>query len=295
MEPEKKKKLFFTILVSLLGVLLILGAVVLSLESGSHGETEPNGVSVPDNELLVDDIYEGETLVPKFDYPENHYDLSKFKEESGIITYQDRDARLGVDVSEFQGDVDWNAVKDAGIDFAILRLGWRGSTQGTLNIDEKFEQNFAGATGAGLFVGAYFFSQAVTEAEAEAEADFVINTLNGKKLAYPVVFDWEPPAPGDKSENYRVTGITGDQVTKFALAFANRIREAGLTPMMYTNKYQAYEFFDLSQWKDYDLWYAEYQKAPSMHYNFRMWQYTDKGEIPGIQGSVDLDICFEPY
>lgn len=294
MEDVQKKKIFLIALAVLLGVLLILGAVVLALESGS-GDGTNSGIQVPENELLVDDLYEGETLIPKFDYPENHYDTEKFQEKDGVITYQDSNARLGVDVSEFQGTIDWHAVKDAGIDFAILRVGYRGTTLGLLNKDAKFDQNFQDATDAGLFVGAYFFSQAVTEAEAIAEAEFVIEALGGKKLAYPVIFDWELPNSGERQENLRVGEVTGEDATRFALAFCERIKEAGLTPVIYTNKYQAYEFFDLGQWKDYDLWYAEYQKAPSMHYNFRLWQYTDRGKVPGIEGGVDLDICFKPY
>lgn len=296
MESVQKKKIFLIALAVLLAVLLILGAVVLALESGGPGGgTTFSGVEVPDNELLVDDLYEGETLIPKFDYPANNYETEKFQEENGIITYQSPNARLGVDVSEYQGNIDWHAVKTFGVDFAILRVGYRGLTQGMLYKDAKFDQNFDSATSAGLFVGAYFFSQAVTEAEAVAEADFVIEALDGRKLAYPVIFDWELPNSGDHQENLRARGVTGEDATRFAIAFCERIKEAGLTPVIYTNKYQAYEFFDLSQWKDYDLWYAEYQKAPSMHYDFRLWQYTDKGEVPGIEGGVDLDICFKPY
>ena len=94
-----------------------------------------------------------------------------------------------------QGDIDWQAVRGAGVEFAILRVGYRGMTEGGLNVDATFQQNYQGAVDAGLQVGVYFFSQAVSQEEAREEADFVLQTLNGRELAYPVVFDWETPSP----------------------------------------------------------------------------------------------------
>lgn len=299
LDSAQKKKLFLSLLGGLAAVIFIVASVAIALGSGGPGTASEtfSGEAIPDNELLVDDLYEGKTLIPKFDLPLNKYDVEKFTEEDGLIRYDDSNARLGVDVSEYQGDIDWAQVKNAGIDFAFLRLGYRGTTQGLLNVDGKFEQNFEGATGAGLFVGVYFFSQAVSEAEARAEADFVIETLNGRKTAYPIVFDWEPPVPSEQlpAEKLRAYNMDGGDVTKFGAAFCERIKEAGYKPCVYTNKYMAYEFFDLEQWKDYDLWYAEYQKAPSLYYDFRIWQYTDEGNVPGIDGGVDVNICFKPY
>lgn len=299
MDSAKKKKIFWCVLGGLAAALLLAGAVVLALEQGGSAVVDENGNSIviPEGELLVSDIYEGNTLIPDFNLGKNQYDREKFVEKDGFLTYDSTSARLGVDVSEFQGDVDWDAVEGAGMNFAILRLGYRGSTQGLLNVDEKFEQNFQNATGAGLFVGVYFFSQAVTKAEAEAEADFVIDTLNGRKLAYPVVFDWETPMPSDATpaESLRAYNMDGGAVTEFAKSFCDRVKQAGYTPCVYTNKSMAYEFFNLEELKEYDLWYAEYQKAPSLYYDFRLWQYTENGEVPGIEGGVDINICFQPY
>lgn len=300
LEPAQKKKLLLCILGGAAAVIILIVAVAISLGGGPSGDPPAetfSGAAIPDNELLVNDLYEGETLIPKFDFPQNKYETKNFAEQDGLIRYSDSNARLGVDVSEYQGNIDWAAVKNSGVDFAILRLGYRGTTQGLLNVDEAFEQNFQGATDAGLFVGVYFFSQAVTEAEAIAEADFVLETLNGRKLAYPIVFDWEPPVPSEQlpAESLRAHGISGEQVTKFGTAFCERVKDAGYIPCVYTNKSMAYEFFDLAQWRDYDLWYAEYQKVPSLYYDFRIWQYTDEGHIPGIEGGVDVNICFKPY
>ena len=299
LEPAQKKKLFLAVFGGLAALIVIIAAVAIALESGGPSDSREtfSGVAVPEDELLVSDIYNGERLIPKFDLPVNQYDTKKLSGKDGLLRYDDPQARLGVDVSEYQGNIDWNAVKNAGIDFAILRLGYRGTTQGLLNVDETFEQNFTGASDAGLSVGVYFFSQAITEAEARAEADFVAQTLNGRKLAYPVVFDWEPPTPTEKlpAEDLRAYGMTGEQVTKLGTAFCQQIKEAGYTPCVYFNKHQAYEFFDLEQWKEYDMWYAEYAELPSLYYDFRIWQYTDEGQVPGIEGGVDVNICFRPF
>lgn len=295
----QKKKLIYGVAGGLLAILLIVAAVVASLNSGSPGTVGEtiSGVSVPEGELLVEDMYDGETLIPKFDLPKNQYDMKKFIIRDGLTRYDDAKAGIGVDVSEYQGDIDWAAVKDAGIDFAILRVGYRGMTQGLLNEDSCFEQNFAGARDAGLDVGVYFYSQAVTEAEARAEAEFVLQTLDQRELTYPVVFDWESPTPreGLPADSLRAYGMSGEAVTKIGTAFCERVKEAGYTPCVYFNKYQAYNFFDLDQWKDYDMWYAEYARLPSMYYNYRMWQYTSEGEVPGIDGGVDVNICFKPF
>jgi lysozyme len=298
MSESGKKRLFFI----LIAVLIVLAAgistalILTEQQSSSQGVTV-SGVSVPEGQLLVHDIYNGDRLIPEFDVPENTYDMDKYHEdENGIITYSHLDAALGVDVSEHQGDIDWTQVKDAGVEFAFLRIGYRGSTEGQIYEDTKFQQNYDNATAAGLKVGVYFFSQAISEAEAEAEADFVLETLGDRKLDYPVVYDWEVPLASDElpASDLRAFDVTGEQVTDFTLAFCDRIKENGRTPMVYFNKSMAYEMLDLTRLNQLDFWYAEYQKRPSLYYTFRIWQYTDSGNIPGI-GNVDLNICYEIY
>ena len=146
-------------------------------------------------------------------------------------------------------------------------------------------------------MGVYFFSQAVTEEEAREEAAFVLDALEGKTIAYPVVFDWEPPIPSESlpAQDLRAYGMDGDQVSRFALAFCEKVAGAGYTPCVYTNKTMAYGFFDLELLGDYPLWYAEYQPAPSLYYHFDLWQYTDSAAVPGIPGEADVNICFVPY
>mgnify|MGYP000075545970 CR=1 FL=1 len=138
-------------------------------------------------------------------------------------------------------------------------------TEGGLNVDSTFEQNYQGATAAGLKVGVYFFSQAITQEEAREEAQYVLDTLDGRELDYPVVFDWEIPIPSEQlpAEDLRAYDISGEVVTAMAKAFCREIRSNGYTPCVYTNKSMAYNTFNLEELKDFPLWYAEYQPPPA--------------------------------
>ena len=230
------------------------------------------------------------TLTPLEGMPLNPYDREGFSlDQRGRVAYSHRgkQAKTGIDVSVYQKEIDWQAVAEDGIDFAILRLGYRGYTEGGLFLDQYFEQNLQGALDAGLEVGVYFFSQAVTPEEAEAEADYVLEVLGGREISYPVAFDWEPIAPGS---NARTDGLDNDVLTRCADAFCQRIREAGLRPAVYFNQSLGYLRYDLRELTDYDLWLAEYDDVPDFYYHFDLWQYTHTGRVAGIEGDVDLDL-----
>ena len=213
------------------------------------------------------------------------------KDDNHKISYEDKKyiSRLGVDVSVFQGDIDWEQVKAAGYEFAILRIGYRGyGEEGTLNADEKFEQNLENARKSGMDVGVYFFSQAVNEEEAKEEADFVLEHLKGQELQMPVVYDPEHIL----EDEARTDGVTGEQFTQNAKVFCKAIEEAGYDAMIYSNMlWEAYEL-DLEKLSDYPVWYADYEELPQTPYRFSMWQYSSTGSVPGIEGNVDLDIQF---
>ena len=230
-------------------------------------------------------------LTPLEGMPVNPYDRDAFSvDEKGRVTYEQggRRARAGIDVSTHQKDIDWQAVAEDGVDFAILRLGHRGYTEGGLFLDQTFEQNLQGALNAGLEVGVYFFSQAITSEEAEEEADYVLDALNGQELAFPVAFDWES-IPGDKA---RTDGMDGEELTRCAAAFCKRIKDAGYRPAVYFNQTQGYLCYDLRELTDYDLWLAEYDTTPDFYYHFDLWQYSHTGRVNGIKGDVDLDLAF---
>ena len=245
---------------SAVALVVVMVVVAISLLGGNTSQPEGDGSGIPDDLLLVQDLYEGERYIPKFDFPANQYDTSLFAEDNGFIRYNDGKSVQGVDVSEHQGVIDWQQVKAAGIDFAILRLGFRGMTEGGLNVDATFEENYQGATAAGLKVGVYFFSQAITQEEAQEEAQFVLGTLNGRELTYPVVFDWEPPIPSESlpAEDLRAYDMEGEVITAMAGAFCRAIQKGGYDPCVYTNKSMAYNTFHLGELADYPLWYAEY-------------------------------------
>lgn len=237
-------------------------------------------------------------LVPILpDVPVLSYDTDAFyREEDGRLRYDDGTTPVayGIDVSAHQRSIDWQAVADDGIQFAMLRLGFRGyGSAGTLNMDSCFEENLTGALEAGLDIGIYFFSQAVSVQEALDEAQFLLEHLEGRELTYPVVYDWE----NISGAVARTDQVDNDTLNACALAFCDAIAQAGYQPMVYFNTHQALLQYDLSLLTDYPFWYAYYttQSTPALYYDFRMWQYTSSGSVAGIQGNVDMDICFYPF
>ena len=221
----------------------------------------------------------------------NRYDKNAFTGEGAAMSYTSSDvtALRGVDVSKHQGSIDWNAAAQ-GIDFAILRVGGRFWGSGSIYEDTLFEEFYAGAEGQGLRLGYYFYSQAITPEEAVEEADFVIEKLQGKRVDAPVVFDWETAG----ADEARTNGLPVSVVCDCAVAFCERIKAAGYTPMVYMNTYDGYIKYDVSRLADYDIWYAgQYNGAyPRFIYDFKMWQYTSSGKLDGINGSVDMDLWF---
>lgn len=219
------------------------------------------------------------------------YEEALFSGEDGVMTYSGCQTALGVDVSGYQKDIDWEAVKADGIDFAMIRVGGRFMQSGELYDDSYFTGNIEGALAAGLEVGVYFFSQAITEEEALEEADYVLERVQGYDLAYPVVFDWEYLG-GSSARTY---GVEPAVISRCAAAFCERVADAGYRPMVYFNAYCGYIKYDLRMIGGYDFWYAEYSGAPDFRYHFQMWQYTSSGRVNGISGDVDMDLCFVSY
>lgn len=266
---------------------LIMAAAALCLVLRGFGQTSPD---VPEEEPVTF-RFGDMVLTPLEGMPLNPYDKDAFTlDEKGRVTYEKNGVRAksGIDVSTHQKDIDWTAVAADGVDFAMLRLGHRGYTQGGLFLDETFRQNLQGALDAGLEVGVYFFSQAVTPEEAEEEADYVLEALGDQALSFPVAFDWES-IPGDEA---RTDGLDGEAMTRCAAAFCRKIEAAGYRPAVYFNRTQGYLRYDLRDLTDYALWLAEYDAVPDFYYHFDLWQYSHTGRVDGIQGDVDLDLAF---
>ena len=221
--------------------------------------------------------------------PAKRYDDGKFVHDGYKLAYEDDDytSRLGVDVSSFQGDVNYDKVKADGYDFVIIRCGYRGYGQaGNLKKDKYFEKNFENARKAGLDVGVYIYSQAVNETEAKEEAQFVLDILNGRKLELPIVYDPESVL----DDVARTDDVTSEQFTLNAQTFVKTIKEAGYDVMIYSNMlWEAFEL-NLEKLQGVPVWYADYEPTPQTCYDFAFWQYTNTGHVNGIDGETDINI-----
>lgn len=215
-------------------------------------------------------------------------------QENGIRTYEpggEDISLLGIDVSSYQGAINWKKVKAAGVDYAIVRLGYRGYGTGAIRLDDRYEANMSGAISAGIPVGAYFYSQAITVEEAEEEAQFVLEKLADFDITYPVVFDMEEV----DDEDARTNALTQAERTDITIAFCEKIKAAGYTPMVYGNIRWMIMHLDLARLESYDKWFAQYFKQPFFPYAFSMWQYTSRGTVDGISHAVDLNLGLVDY
>ena len=198
-------------------------------------------------------------------------------------------SRLGIDVSEYQPEVNWNQVKASGVDFVMIRLGYRGyGEKGILAEDAMFETHMKNAAAAGLDVGVYFFSQAITEEEVLEEAEFVLDRIKNYEIKCPVVFDTEEI----KFDTARTDNLTPEEFTNNCVVFCDAMKAAGYDTMIYANmKWLAFTL-QMDKLTAYDKWYADYEPVPQCPYEIAMWQYTETGKVPGIEGNVDLNVWF---
>lgn len=227
--------------------------------------------------------------------PKHNFATSGFKvATNGELTYSENGTIIshkGIDVSKFQGTIDWTKVKNTGVEFAMIRSGYRSYGKGVITDDGNFKQNVSGASNAGLDVGVYFFSQAITVTEAVEEADYVLSCINGYKVNYPVVVDIEEIA----NDTYRQENLTVKELTDICIAFCERIKAAGYTPMVYSNLKSYVANLDLTRLDAYEKWYAYYDTSLYFPYKISMWQYSDSGSVDGITGAVDLNISFKDW
>ena len=205
---------------------------------------------------------------------------------------------LGIDVSRYNGSIDWNAVKNCGVDYVMIRVGFRGyAAEGNLALDPRFVENIEGAKQAGLKVGIYFFTQAITEQEAIEEANWVIDKIKPYKIDMPVAIDVE--FSSESNQQGRADSLDKDSRTTITRRFCETIQNAGYIPMVYLNVDWAKNYVDMSRLKDFDTWIAHYKNDPNSSPNYSgsytMWQYTSSGHINGISGDVDCNICYKKY
>lgn len=195
--------------------------------------------------------------------------------------------KVGIDVSKWNKEIDWDKAKKAGVEFAIIRVGYRGSSTGSLVIDPYFEQNIEGASKAGIKVGVYFFTQAINEVEAVEEASMVLSLIKNYQLDYPVFIDSE-----SAGENGRANGLEAPLRTSICNAFCNTIENAGYSSGVYASRNWFNKRLETASLEQHAIWLAEYRSEPLYQGYYNMWQYTSKGKVDGIEGNVDINISY---
>ena len=238
--------------------------------------------------FLFDDPYQVEMRDGLKELPLNDIDKSLFKGDE-LKTYEDDKyySRLGVDVSSHNQEVDYATLKEMGVDFVFIRLGYRGYSKGALNLDPAFKENYQKAKDAGLAVGVYFFSQALDEKEAIDEAIFVAENLKGLKIDLEVAYDLE-----DGHANGRIKDLSKEEKSRNALAFCAKIEELGYEPLIYSNLHWLENEYVLEDILNYPIWFAQYSDHPDMIYPFKMWQYSDSLTF-NDERAIDMNIRFE--
>ncbi len=227
---------------------------------------------------------------PPYAPPPSPYTPADFREEGDFLTCTAGSSLPGIDVSSHQGEIDWPAVAQSGVAFVMVRLGYRGYESGELHTDPCAVQNLAGARAAGLQVGAYFFSQALNEGEAQEELALALEVLDGFQLDLPLAYDWE-----FVSASARTGSMDADTLTSCTLAFCRGAEQAGLEAMIYFNSHQATELLHLQKLEDFPWWLAKYDPAMDFPCRADLWQYSYEGQLPGIAGNVDLNLIFTDY
>lgn len=207
--------------------------------------------------------------------------------ENTQLQFANGSAKLGIDVSKWNKEIDWEAVKEAGVEFAIIRCGYRGASSGALVIDPMYEDNIKGAIDAGIPVGVYFFTQALDPVEAVEEASMVIRLIEDYDVDYPVFLDSESAGGGGRAD-----GLDAAERTKAHKAFLDTISAAGYETGVYASRNWLHDRINMTDLSQYKTWLAEYAEVPAYEEYYHMWQYTSKGTVAGIETNVDLNLCY---
>lgn len=270
-------------------------AAALVLLCACGGEKEPAQTVDPyEGMVQVESGFGTKMWVELYDdVPVSSFNAADFRSSGGFVDYTGSrfEVLRGIDVSEHQKTIDWEAVASEGIDFAMIRAGYRGYSQGGLYADEYFTRNIVHARQNGIDIGLYFFSQAVTQEEAVEEAEYLLKLIEecGLDITMPIAFDWE----NISNDEARTDGLDGATLTDCAVAFCERIKQAGHDPVVYAYRNLAYFLYDLPRLNDYALWIGALGDSPDFYYAHDIWQYSAEGKVKGIDGPVDLNLFFE--
>lgn len=270
-KKTKKKQYWLPIAAGLLVVCVLVGGIVF-LESAMKPGPEPTETATEPMPTL----------------PPNPYSAQDFAYDGrGYLSLTSGEYQLGIDVSDHQHQIDWHQVAGAGIEFAFIRIGYRGYSEGGIYADECAGDNLRQAKAAGLQVGAYFYSQALNAEEAAEEAAFCVEFLQNYEIDLPVVFDWEYV-----SEEARTGAMDPVTLTQCAQTFCSAIENAGYEAMLYFNPHLAEDYYLLPELQAYPFWLAMYTDQMTYPSKIDCWQYTDAGTVPGIEGGVDINLRF---
>jgi len=253
----------------------------------------PEMIVVPDGGKYVffdisDTLKKNNYKTENFEFPILNEETEKYEGEAVYKENGEVTSHKGIDVSKFQGDINWKKVAKDGVEFAFIRLGYRGYETGKIVTDDKYEDNIKGCNAAGIDTGVYFFTEAVSEREAIEEAEYILENIEGYDIHMPIVIDVEESA----SKNSRTKDLTKEERTACVIAFCERIKEAGYEPMIYGNLKSLMLMLDMEQLEEYEKWFAYYRYPVKFPYQYRIWQYTSTGTVDGIDGNADLNIMF---
>ncbi len=272
-------------------IICVAVAAVLAV-SISGCMTEDEIFDLHMGEVCVPNGAGGEMWVPLYEnLPVSTLRAEEFYDDGAFINYTGEEyiAQRGVDVSEHQRSIDWAAVKGDGVEFAIIRAGYRGCSEGQLNEDMYFRQNIEGALFQGIEVGVYFFSQAINTEEAVEEALYLIDLIKDYNVTLPVFYDWELVTNIGET---RCDELTGIELTENCLAFCSTIERHGYRAGVYFYRALGYRDYELGSLSDYVFWAAAPGKTPDFYYKHSIWQYSFTAQINGIDGPTDLDLMF---
>ncbi len=248
-------------------------------------------------DFIIFNDTEGLNFIPVMhSLKKNELDMGEFSvAQNGVMEHYlegELTSHKGIDVSKFQGDIDWNAVAADGVEYAFIRCGFRGwGEAGSMNADDNFGKNVDNARNAGIHAGAYFYSTAITQEEIDEEVAFVLDALEGHAVDYPVVIDTERSDSGTG----RADNLSKEVRTDLVISFCEQIKEAGYTPMIYANTTWYAKKLDMARLEQYDKWFASFTTNFYFPYEIAVWQYSNKGRVSGISGDVDLNMSFKEW
>ena len=272
-----------------IAVLVLAAAVVIVALS-----LRPEPVDPHEGQVYIYDGFDWIWMTPLPGVEANSLTAEDFSDRSGCTTYTGSDYQVlrGIDVSEHQHEIDWAQVAASGVDYAYVRLGYRGYTKGGLFEDPYFRANVEGALANGLQVSVYFFSQAISVQEAIEEAEYVLARIRDYNITLPVVYDWEK-INGETAA--RTDNLDFSILNDCAVAFCDTVKNAGYEPAIYFNRHLGYYGYDLSRMTDYDFWFALPESSfPNFYYAVDMWQYSFTEQVPGIAEPTDMNLMFIP-